>query len=174
MKVLTLIMAASLLQLTNVNAAEQNPSNPGADLLGTGKTPAVSSADSKTDEVPVDSTPDATLKLRGGSVAVGIGFVWGHGTVSYQGSDHKFNINGVSVVDVGGAKISATGVVMHLTNLADFAGTYVAWGAGITLAAGGSAVYMKNEHGVVIKLLSTTQGLRFNLSGNGVRVRLQS
>jgi hypothetical protein len=33
---------------------------------------------------------------------------------------------------------------------------------------------MKNEHGVVIKLLSTTQGLRFNLSGNGVKVQLQS
>jgi len=52
--------------------------------------------------------------------------------------------------------------------------SYTAWGAGLTLAAGGSAVYMKNEHGVVIKLLSKTTGLRFNLSGNGIKVQLQS
>jgi hypothetical protein len=33
---------------------------------------------------------------------------------------------------------------------------------------------MKNEHGVVIKLTSATAGLRFNLSGNGVTVKLES
>ena len=84
-----------------------------------------------------------------------------------------FRISGASVVDVGGAKIEATGLVMHLGTLRDFSGTYVAWGAGLTIGGGGSAVYMKNEHGVVIKLLSTTTGLRFNLSGNGIKVRLQ-
>jgi hypothetical protein len=121
-----------------------------------------------------DTTQDATLTLHGGAVAAGIGYVWGHGKVTYQGSDHAFSIHGVSVVDVGGANISATGVVMHLDKLSDFAGNYVAWGAGATVAGGGSAVYMKNEHGVVIKLLSTTVGLRFNLSANGVKVTLKS
>jgi hypothetical protein len=120
-----------------------------------------------------DSTPDATLKLQGGSVAAGIGFVWGHGTVNYQGLDHSFDIHGVSVVDVGGASISATGVVMNLKQLKDLAGKYVAWGAGITIAGGGSAVYMKNQNGVVIKLISHTEGLRFNLSGNGIRLTLR-
>jgi hypothetical protein len=33
---------------------------------------------------------------------------------------------------------------------------------------------MKNEHGVVIKLLSKTTGLRFNLSGSGIKVQLKS
>jgi len=173
MKVLTLVFAASLLQAANVQAFPQNETNPGAGLLGTGQT-SPANADSTSNETPVDSTPDATLELRGGSLAVGIGFVWGRGTVNYQGGDHKFKINGVSVVDVGGTKIRATGVVMHLDKLADFGGTYIAWGAGVTVAAGGSAVYMKNEHGVVIKLLSSTQGLRFNLSGNGVKVTLQT
>lgn len=51
---------------------------------------------------------------------------------------------------------------------------YVAWGAGATIAGGGSAVYMKNEHGVVIKLVLTTVGLRFNLSANGVKVTSKS
>jgi hypothetical protein len=106
-------------------------------------------------------------------VAAGIGYVWGHGTLTYQGTAHKFHINGVSVVDFGASKISATGDVSHLSNLSDFTGVYTAWTAGTTLGGGGSAVYMKNEHGVVIKLLSSAQGLRFNLSGNGVRVELQ-
>jgi hypothetical protein len=122
---------------------------------------------------PRDSTPDATLQLHGGSVAAGIGFVWGHGTVNYQGMDHSFAIHGVSVVDVGGASISATGVVMNLKQLKDLAGKYVAWGAGITIAGGGSAVYMKNQNGVVIKLIAHTEGLRFNLSGNGIRLTLR-
>jgi hypothetical protein len=173
MKLLPFVIAASVLQLPSLQAAAQTPSNPGAGLLGKGHTPAPSS-DSPLADTPVDTAPDATIKLQGGSLAAGIGFVWGHGMMDYQGSDHKFSIHGVSVVDVGGAKISASGLVMHLEKLSDFAGTYVAWGAGVTVAAGGSAVYMKNEHGVVIKLLSKTEGLRFNLSGNGIKVTLRS
>jgi hypothetical protein len=173
MKLLLFVIAASVLQLPSLKTVAQSPSNPGASSPGTGHTPAASS-DSTSAHAPVDTAPDATFKLQGGSVAAGIGFVWGHGTVSYQGIDHKFGIHGVSVVDVGGAKISASGVVMHMDKLSDFAGTYVAWSAGFTVAAGGSAVYMKNEHGVVIKLLSKTEGLRFNLSGGGVKVALRS
>jgi len=60
-----------------------------------------------------------------------------------------------------------------MANLSDFEGSYVAWGAGATLGSGGSAVYMKNEHGVLIKLISTTSRLRFNLSGNGVKIKFE-
>lgn len=123
---------------------------------------------------PADSAPDATLKLSGGSIAAGIGFVWGHGLLNYRGNEHQFSISGVSVADVGASHISAEGVVTHLDNIADFNGTYVAWTAGLTLGGGGSAVYMKNEHGVIIKILSSTTGLRFNLSGDGVTVTLKS
>jgi hypothetical protein len=169
MKGLIVVMLASTLMLAIAFAEDQNP---GAQLLGTGQTSPP--ADQDASPPTVDAPSDATLRLQGGSFAAGIGYVWGKGTVNYQGADHKFSLSGVSVVDVGGAKITATGDVMHLSKLDDFAGTYVAWGAGITIAGGGSAVYMKNEHGVVIKLLSTTAGLRFNLSGNGIKVRLQS
>jgi hypothetical protein len=127
MKVLSFLITLSLLQLTTVRAADQEPS-PGAALLDTGHT-ASTSADSTVGDLPADTTPDATLQLKGGSIAAEIGYVWGHGTVSYQGADYKFKINGVSVVDVGGAKISATGEVMRMGRLSDFAGTYVAWGA---------------------------------------------
>jgi len=118
--------------------------------------------------------PDATVTLKGGSVAVGVGFTWGHGELTYGESSHKFSIDGVSVVDVGATDYSAAGKVYNLKDLSDFAGNYVAAGAGVTIAGGGTAVYLKNEHGVVIKLISTDVGLKFNLSANGVHVALKS
>ena len=167
MRIPPVLVTCAALQLGAIPAVAQT-TNRSPNLVDPATPPATAEID------PRDTTPDATLQLHGGSVAAGIGYIWGHGKVSYQGSDHSFNIRGVSVVDVGGASITATGVVMHLDKLGDFSGRYVAWGAGVTLAGGGSAVYMKNEHGVVIKLLSSTVGLRFNLSGNGVKVTLKS
>jgi hypothetical protein len=63
---------------------------------------------------------------------------------------------------------------MNMPDIKEFGGTYVAWDADVTLAGGGSAVYLKNGPEVVIKLLSSTVGLQFNLSGDGVRARLTS
>jgi hypothetical protein len=121
-----------------------------------------------------NATPDATVTLKGGSVAVGIGYTWGHGELKYRDAPHQFSINGVSVVDVGATNYTATGNVYNLRDISDFAGNYVAAGAGITVAGGGTAVYLKNEHGVVIKLISTDVGLKFNLSADGVHVALKS
>jgi hypothetical protein len=116
---------------------------------------------------------DATVDLTGGSVAAGVGYVWGNGELIYKGQKHPLKLSGVSIVDVGAARIAASGVVYHLKNLSDFAGTYSAVTAGITVAGGGSAAVLRNQHGVVIKLLSTTEGLRFNLSANGIDIKLK-
>jgi|HubBroStandDraft_1064217.scaffolds.fasta_scaffold144332_2 hypothetical protein len=138
-------------------------------LAGTalGADPQDAATAAATDEV------DATVDLTGGSVAAGIGYVWGNGDLTYKGQKHQFKLSGVSIVDVGAAHISASGVVYHLKNLSDFDGTYTAVTAGITVAGGGSAALLKNQHGVVIKLLSTTEGLRFNLSANGIEIKLK-
>lgn len=118
--------------------------------------------------------PSGSVTLSGGAVAVGVGYVWGHGTLAFADKQYKFKLSGVSVVDVGAANIKATGDVYNLTGLQDFNGTYSALSAGATVAGGGSVVYLSNGKGVVIKLHSTTEGLRFNLSADGVRVKLQS
>jgi hypothetical protein len=115
---------------------------------------------------------DATINLTAGSVAVGIGYQWGGGEIVYQGQKHKFKVSGLSVVDVGAAKISASGVVYYLKNISDFNGNYTAVTAGLTVGGGGSAALLKNEHGVVIKLLATTSGLRFNLATAGIDLKL--
>ena len=119
--------------------------------------------------------PSAYVWLSGGTVAIGIGYTWGHGTL-YNSKDqkqYKFKLSGVSVADVGGAGITAEGEVYNLTTPADLSGNFTAVTAGLTIIEGGSVAYLKNEKGVVIKLHSQTGGLRFNLSAEGMRITLQ-
>lgn len=134
---------------------------------------AVAADDSGSAPSVVDSAPVATVQLEGGAVAAGIGFVWGNGTIKYQDTERKFKVSGLSIVDVGAASLTATGDVYHLSKLSDFDGNYVAWSAGLAVGGGGSATYLKNENGVVLKLVSTQSGIRFNLSSNGVRITLK-
>ena len=132
------------------------------------------SAESQTAAVADDAQPDAQITLQGGSVAAGIGYTWGHGELTARDGSHQFSIKGVSVIDVGASNFAAKGVVYNLANVKDFAGNYVAAGAGLAIAGGGTAVYLKNEHGVVIKLIATDVGLKFKLSADGVHVALKS
>ena len=127
-----------------------------------------------TPAVNTDQQPDATINLTGGSVAAGIGWVWGQGELTYQGKKYPVKLSGVSVADVGAAHITATGNVYNMTTLKDFEGNYTAASAGLTVGGGGSAAILRNQHGVVIKLLSTTAGLRFNLSADGVNIKITS
>lgn len=122
---------------------------------------------------PTPAPADAALTLSGGAVAAGVGFVWGSGQVEYQGYLYPVKVSGLSVVDVGVASINASGSVYHLKRIEDFNGTYTSFAAGATIAGGGGVAYLKNQNGVVIKLNSTSAGLRFNLSANGVQLKLE-
>jgi len=120
-----------------------------------------------------DEKPDATLKLSGGSVAAGVGINWGGGTLTHQGKDYAVDVKGLSVGDVGVTKIEASGKVYNLKKIEDFDGNYAAVGAGATVAGGGSVVAMKNQNGVTVNLVSTTQGVKFALGGGGVDMKIK-
>ncbi len=143
-------------------------------VLCTVMSAAVLATDADGTAAPGTDDPDATVELTGGTIAAGVGYVWGHGSVTFQGKRHAFKLSGLSVVDVGASHLSASGTVYHLKDLSDFSGTYTAVTAGITVAGGGSAAVLRNQHGVVIKLTATTEGVRFNLSANGIAVKLKS
>jgi hypothetical protein len=132
-------------------------------------------ASSASSPVPQGSVPSGYVWFSGGSVAVGIGYTWGNGTLYYSKDQkqYKFKLSGVSVADVGGAGINAEGEVYNLSSPADLSGDFSAVTAGLTVIEGGSLAYLKNANGVVIVLHSQTAGLRFNLSANGVHVTLQ-
>ncbi len=113
-----------------------------------------------------------TVTFTGGAVALGIGFQWGSGTLTYNGATYPFRVSGLSVIDVGASRISATGRVRNLRNLADFNGNYVAATASATVAGGAGATALRNQNGVIIDGISTSQGLRFTLAAGGVNIAL--
>jgi len=112
--------------------------------------------------------------MSSSAVAVGIGVTWGDGTLSYQGQKYPFSVNGLSVIDLGISTVTATGEVSNLNKVEDFSGNYAAGEAGIALAGGQSDVIMKNEHGVVLKLHGTQQGVRLTLAAQGVSLKLKN
>jgi hypothetical protein len=120
-----------------------------------------------------EKQPDATLRLSGGSVAAGIGVSWGSGTLSYKGKDYPIDVKGLSVGDVGITKIEASGKVYNLKKLDDFNGNYTAVAAGLTAAGGASAAAMKNQNGVTVELVSTTQGVKVTIGGGGVDMKVK-
>ena len=120
-----------------------------------------------------EKKPSGTLKLSEGSVGVGIGFSWGSGVLTYEGKEYPFSVEGLSVADVGISRAEATGGVYNLTRLTDFNGNYTAVTAGAAVVGGAGATTMRNQNGVVIDLTGTTQGVKFNLSVDGVRFTLK-
>ena len=120
-----------------------------------------------------EEKPNATLRLSGGSVAAGIGFTWGKGTLTYRGKEYPVSVKGLSLVKVGITKATASGEVYNLKRLHDFDGNYTAAGAGMTLAGGRSAVAMKNQNGVRVVLGASTRGVDVTLGGAGVDMAIK-
>src|SRR5215472_16563941 len=104
---------------------------------------AISPVDAKT-----HSKPDATIRFSGGSVAAGIGYSWGSGTLHFKGKDYPLEVSGLSVGEVGAAKVEASGAVFNLHRVEDINGTFTSVHAGAAIAGGGSAAAMRNQNGV--------------------------
>jgi hypothetical protein len=122
------------------------------------------------------SRPDATLRLRGGSFALGIGTSWGSGTLTYRGKNYPVRLRGLSVGRVGVTSSSANGDVFNLRRLQDFNGHYNVGAAGtrgVTLGAGRSGTIMSNQAGVIVRISSTQQGVAVNATGGGMDMQLQ-
>ncbi len=122
--------------------------------------------------IEVPATADATITISGHIVALGIGFEWARGTLFYRGRSIPFWVRGISVMDIGAAKILGTGEVFDLKSVADFEGRYVGSTFGSAVSKGASLALIKNERGVSIRVRSDVTGIRFNFSGIGVRIRL--
>jgi hypothetical protein len=121
----------------------------------------------------VEAPTTGTVAMSGGSVAAGIGYSWGGGTLTYQGQQYSFTVNGLSIGDVGITDIQAAGTVSHLNQVQDFSGNYTALQAGLTVAGGGDVMTMQNQNGVVLTITSTTQGLDVDIGAGGVSIALK-
>ena len=114
--------------------------------------------------------PSGTLAITTTSIAVGIGVNWGTGILTTHGQRYPFAVQGLEVGGVGMSKVQAIGQVYHLRKVADFAGTYVAVGADAAVGGGAGIMTMRNQHGVVINLQSTQQGLKLTAGVEGITI----
>ena len=123
-----------------------------------------------------ESKPDATLRLSGGSFALGIGVNWGSGTLTYRGKDYPVKVKGLSIGKVGMTSSSANGEVFNLKHLQDFNGHYDVGAKGtrgVTLGSGRSGTIMTNQAGVIVRISSTQRGVAVNATGGSITMRLQ-
>jgi hypothetical protein len=123
--------------------------------------------------VIAEETVDATCEFSGGSVAAGIGYSWGSGTLHYQGKDYPFSISGLSLANVGASSIDATAKVYHLKKAEDFAGNFTGLGGGAAIGIGGGGAIMQNKAGVMMQVLTKQQGLQFTLASGGVDIKMK-
>ena len=117
--------------------------------------------------------PAATLKVHTASIAVGAGYSWGGGILTFQGQEYPCRIDGLAVGEVGISSGEAIGVVYNLTNLADFSGSYTAVGTGGALGGGGDIATMRNQHGVVINLTGTSRGVNILVGVKGMKITVE-
>ncbi len=116
---------------------------------------------------------DATIELTKGQVAVGIGWSWGSGTLTYKGKKYPVKVEGLSVVDIGVTKAKASGKVYYLDKIENFNGVYETVAAEGTIGVGVGVTRLRNKTGVMIDLVTKTKGVNFKLAPEGVKLELK-
>jgi hypothetical protein len=98
---------------------------------------------------------------------------WGHGTLAYNDKVYKFKVTGMGAGGWGGQKISGTGNVYYLKDIADFAGNYSELRGGLAGGKGGGYLYLKNnETGVAIEVKTHAEGLAMSVGVTGVTLQM--
>jgi hypothetical protein len=120
--------------------------------------------------------PDGALKITSRMVAQGVGLSWGEGVLTYKGQDYSFTYQANGLfrdVDAGMTAAELSGHVFNLKSPADFSGNYQKVEAGTSDSGAGTRATMKNQNGVVVNLVSTIEGRKFNLSREGLNIELK-
>ena len=126
-----------------------------------------------TGAIAAQKRPSGTVTLAASSVAAGVGWQWGDGTLTLNnGKKYRFTIQGLEVGGVGFSEVRAEGRVYNLARVSDFEGLYAAAEAGAAAGSGRGVRSMRNEHGVVINLSSRQKGVKLTIAGEGMRINL--
>ena len=98
---------------------------------------------------------------------------FGHGTLAYNNKIYKFKVKGIGALGYGVQKLSAVGHVYHLNDIADFPGSYSEARAGLTVAKGVGALYIRNDNGVVIELKTHADGVALSVGVSGITIEME-
>lgn len=119
--------------------------------------------------------PSGTVVIDETQIAFILGGSVGGGQLTFHGKEYPFKVGGLTAgAYVGVSKMSAAGEVYDLAEISKFPGTYTKLEASITLGGGIGGLRLKNEHGVIMRLESRTQGLQLNVgSASGIKVTME-
>lgn len=118
--------------------------------------------------------PSATARLSGDSVALGVGYGWGRGVLSFQGRNTPFTLTGVTLIEAGADRVEGEAEIYNLKRVEDFPGLYaVAGRSGAFVTMGGGTAVLRNAKGVEIRLHTQSQGLKIALAAGGVSIALR-
>jgi|UniRef100_A0A7C5AMA1 hypothetical protein len=122
------------------------------------------------DPTPIYPIGEITIEAK--SLAAGVGFNWGVGTLKFKGKEYHFKVKGLSAGAVGFSKISAYGDVYNLKEAADLAGNYVSVSSGLALAKGVEGLVMRNNKGTLIVLRAQQQGVKLSMAVDGFSIEM--
>jgi hypothetical protein len=98
----------------------------------------------------------------------------GYGTLYYQGGSYPFDIGGLGIGGLGASTIDATGEVYGMSDLSQFAGSYVQGRYGFALGTTSRGdLWLKNNDGVVLHLHAKRTGLMLTLGGDVIVIDLK-
>ncbi len=117
--------------------------------------------------------PSGTVSIDETQFGFIIGGSTGGGVLTFNGKQHDFKIGGLSLGTVGVSKVAAEGEVYDLKDISKFEGTYTKLEASITLAGGVGGLHLKNQHGVIMRLTSRTQGVQLKIGLDGMKVSMK-
>jgi len=115
---------------------------------------------------------DGTITINATAAAAGVGYTWGHGTLHFHGHNYRFSVKGISIADVGYAKVHGYGRVYGLHSLSQFSGTYAAATGQATLVNGIGGQVLRNDKGVQIRVDQITRGVRLDGSADGIQLTI--
>lgn len=131
-------------------------------------------ADSGRSSLAEDLTKSGTVRIQQTQVAFIGSANLGSGTLNFGGRSARFKIGGLGVGGFGISKITATGNVYNLSDLAYFPGAYVQarYGAVIGDKSTGK-LWLRNSNGVVLELRAEREGLALSLGGDAIYIDLK-
>ena len=122
---------------------------------------------------PDPRLPSATLSINETQFGFLLGGNVGGGSLQFGDKFYPFKVGGISVGDIGASHVRGFGRVFNLTRIEDFAGTYARVAASATFVSGSGTLRLRNKHGVIIELDTTSKGLQLSAGAGGVKITLR-
>ena len=117
--------------------------------------------------------PSGTIHFDEWNFMAILGGDTGHGTLGYNGKIYKFKVTGMGAGGLGVQKISATGNVYQLKDIADFPGSYSELRGGIAVGKGVGGLYVHNDKEVVIEVKTHAEGLALSVGVQGITIQME-